>query len=125
MSVNCFPIFHKFRQLSEEKDHPRTIACDFDGTLATYDGWKGPEHFGEPIKRTIDALKKEKENGSRIIIHTCRTNPKLTDDKDVLDMLGEWLTKNDVPHDEIWVDEGKPIADEYWDDRAINVKDIK
>ncbi len=27
------------------------IGVDFDGTLATYDGWKGPSVLGEPIPK--------------------------------------------------------------------------
>ena len=30
---------------------------DLDGTIAYYDGWKGPEHIGEPIPSMIEILK--------------------------------------------------------------------
>jgi len=104
----------------------RTIACDLDGTLAKYSGWKGHESIGDPIEKTIKKLKKEKEKGSKIIIHTARIRED--DDKEFdiakrVEIISNWLTKNNVPHDEIWQDVGKPIADEYWDDRAVVIKE--
>lgn len=119
--ISDFKLFVKLKEV-----HQRTIASDFDGTIATYDGWKGPDNFGQPMKNTIDKLKKEKQNGSMIVIHTCRLNPELQKDGvNSKELLMKWLADNDVPYDDIWVGEGKPIADEYWDDRAVNVKDLK
>ena len=34
------------------------IGFDLDGTLAEYDGWKGIEHIGKPIKPMCDLIKK-------------------------------------------------------------------
>ena len=36
--------------------HP-TIAVDFDGVIADYDGWKGPEILGSPRQDVIAALR--------------------------------------------------------------------
>ena len=48
------------------------IAVDFDGTLATYDGWKGPASVGEPIipmlRRVLDWL----THGKDVVIFTAR-----------------------------------------------------
>ena len=31
------------------------IAIDLDGTLAEYDGWKGIDNIGKPIKGAVEA----------------------------------------------------------------------
>lgn len=34
------------------------IGVDFDGTLATYFGWDGPDHIGDPIPKMVEKVKK-------------------------------------------------------------------
>jgi hypothetical protein len=48
---------------------------DLDGTLATYDGWKGPHHIGEPIPTTIARLKERLRLGQEVRIFTARVAP--------------------------------------------------
>lgn len=48
------------------------IACDLDGTLAHYDGWKGYEHIGEPIQEMVERVKKWKKEGMDVRIFTAR-----------------------------------------------------
>ena len=55
------------------------IAVDFDGTLAMYDGYKGPEHVGEPVPKMLDLVKGWLTSGKTVKIMTARVNPK---DKD-------------------------------------------
>ena len=100
----------------------RVIAVDFDGVIAEYDHWRGITHFGKPIKKTIDELQAEKAIGTYIIIHSTRTNPAVNSGytvENLVEILKGWFEKNNVPYDEIWAGIGKPIADEYWDDRAV------
>jgi hypothetical protein len=33
------------------------IGVDLDGTLAVYDGWKGPEHIGAPVPKMVERVK--------------------------------------------------------------------
>lgn len=100
---------------------PRTIAVDLDGTLASKEeGWLGFHHIGAPIMSVIEELRREKAAGSYIILHSCRV--ATIDNKihpESLDVIRDWLKKNDVPIDEIWTAAGKPGAAEYWDDRAV------
>jgi len=68
------------------------VAVDFDGVIATYDGWKGFDVLGEPIVETIKGLQKLHEEGYYIIIYTCRLDtPKLR----------QWLKDNNVPYDDL------------------------
>lgn len=108
--------------LQNIKKHKRTIACDLDGVIAEYDHFKGIEIIGNPIKSVIDDLKKEKDSGSVIIVYTARVNTQANPDYTVDDLVGivkNYLDKNEVPYDTIWQGVGKPMADEYWDDRAV------
>jgi len=98
---------------------PQKIACiDLDGTICHYDEWKGESHFGELVDGAKRALKNLKTNDWLIIIYTTRSNKQL---------ISNFLNKNDLPFD--FVNEnpnqpvnakgGKPYADVYIDDRAI------
>lgn len=51
------------------------IGVDFDGTLATYDGWKGASHCGEPIGAMVFRVKKWLADGREVRIFTARMWP--------------------------------------------------
>jgi len=51
---------------------------DFDRTLVTYTGWKGPGHVGETIEPSLSALIQHLEAGDRVKIFTARIHPVLT-----------------------------------------------
>ncbi|MBK9055351.1 MAG: hypothetical protein IPL78_31960 [Chloroflexi bacterium] len=94
------------------------ICVDLDGTIAHYDVWIGPEHFGEPIDGVHEALKALQEAGWLIIIFTTRHQ---------VDLIRRYLESHQIPFDYInenpdqpdgaWA--GKPFADVYVDDRAV------
>jgi len=97
----------------------KKIVCfDFDGVIATYDGWKGFDVLGKPIQKTINVMKKLKDKGYFITIFTTRVvTPKLL----------KWLEKYEVPYDSINstahnppCTSFKPIYHCVVDDRAIN-----
>lgn len=48
------------------------IAVDLDGTLATYDGWKGIKHIGEPIPKMVEKIKEHIKDGFDVRIYTAR-----------------------------------------------------
>jgi adenylylsulfate kinase len=92
-----------------------TIAVDFDGVLADYDGWKGADILGQPRNDVIAVLDILRREGWKIIVHTTRS------EKQILD----YLRANRIPYDEInnnsdYQNAGtKPVATVYWDDRAL------
>ena len=53
------------------------LAVDFDGTAAHYDGWKGSEHVGEPVKPMLDRMKRWLREGEDVRIFTSRANDPL------------------------------------------------
>ena len=46
------------------------VGFDLDGTLAKYDGWKGIDHIGDPIKPMCDLIKKLHSDGKLVKILT-------------------------------------------------------
>lgn len=50
---------------------------DLDGTLAKYDGWKGLDNIGEPIKPMVDLIKQMQAEGKTVKILTARVAPRL------------------------------------------------
>ena len=62
-----------FKKLDEEKELKKLwIGVDMDGTLAKYDGWKGWDHFGEPIKPVVDKIHAWSKRGVLVCIFTAR-----------------------------------------------------
>lgn len=53
------------------------IGVDLDGTLAHYDGWKGPEHIGAPIPAMVDLVKEYLAKGTTVKIFTARVHDGL------------------------------------------------
>lgn len=53
---------------------------DLDGTLAKYDGWKGIDHIGEPVKPMVDLIKRMHDEGKAVKIVTARVAPRKLED---------------------------------------------
>lgn len=51
---------------------PRTIAFDFDGVIARYDGFNGADDIQEPIAEVVKAIKLLKQKNFNILIHSTR-----------------------------------------------------
>lgn len=100
---------------SKANNSRRTIAVDFDGVIAEYDGWKGANVLGEPRQDVIEAIRTLRLEGWKIVIHTTRG----------ADEIAGYLAERQIPYDEInrnsdYRTQGvKPVADVYWDDRAL------
>lgn len=48
------------------------IAVDLDGTLAKYDGWKGPEEIGEPVPAMVERVQRWLAEGKDVRVFTAR-----------------------------------------------------
>lgn len=98
------------------------IGVDLDGTLAHYDGWKGPEHIGEPIPRMVERVKAWIAEGKDVRIFTARVCSSQPGDAGLVAMgaIMRWCTQHI----------GRPMAVtsekdwnmiELWDDRCVQV----
>lgn len=103
------------------------IGIDFDGSLVTYDGWRGPDVFGDPIQSMVDRVKQWIAEGKNVRIMTARVSPQgEMDDKDndvniarrgieawCLEKFGKVLP---VTHEKDY------NMIELWDDRAVQLE---
>ena len=102
----------------------KIISVDFDGTLYTDDY---PD-IGDPIWRTINYCKKEKENGAILILWTCRSGQDLVEAIRLckqVELTFDYVNEN--AKESMWGyarDSRKIYADEYIDDKAVNVRDL-
>lgn len=69
------------------------IGFDLDGTLAVYDGWKGPEHIGDPIAPMIELAKSFIANGTEIKIFTARVSSNNPERMKSVSAIMEWSKK--------------------------------
>jgi len=58
--------------MDKEASDEEWIGVDLDGTLAKYDGWKGPDVIGAPIQKMVDRVKRYIGRGKKIKIFTAR-----------------------------------------------------
>ena len=103
------------------------IGVDLDGTLATYSGWKGADHIGEPIPKMVERIKAWRARGVCVKIYTARLighmNPGKTDGvvMDCLTPIQNWCREH--------LGEVLPVTNvedagmlQLWDDRAVQVE---
>lgn len=104
---------------------PKIIAVDFDRTLCIGNNWP---NIGEPNRRVINYIRHSKHLGAKIILYTCREG-KLLDDAIY------WCSQHRIEFDAInenipevinWMGNNsrKIVADEYIDDKAVNIKEF-
>jgi capsule biosynthesis phosphatase len=99
------------------------ICFDLDNTLVTYPTIPGDYSSVRPIEDTINMARKLHSQGHTIIIHTARRMGTHKNNvgaviRDIGKVTFDILDKFEIPYDELIF--GKPIADIYIDDRAIN-----
>ena len=86
------------------------IVVDVDGTIAADDSSLG-YHERRPIVEVINRINRLKKRGARIIIYTARNMRTFEGNVGLINLhtlptLLDWLTRNGVCHDEVYV--GKP-----------------
>lgn len=64
------------------ESHKGWYAFDLDGTLCTYDGWKGPGDLGEPIAPMVERVKALLAAGEDVRIFTARAWSDGTPERD-------------------------------------------
>jgi hypothetical protein len=95
------------------------IGVDLDGTLATYNGWQGETHIGEPIPRMVERVKKWLEEGRDVRIFTARISDTRSLAK-TAEVIYDWCRKHlGQPLPITCMKDMKMI--ELWDDRCIQV----
>jgi capsule biosynthesis phosphatase len=117
---NCIVV--KDNKETKHKNKLR-ICFDLDNTLLTYPAIAGDYSTVKPIYKNLALLKKLKDDGHEIIIYTARRMKTHHGNvgkviKDIAGITIDTLERFNIEYDELIF--GKPIADIYIDDRAIN-----
>tara|TARA_Y200000002_G_C22671849_1_gene660374 strand:+ start:444 stop:2354 length:1911 start_codon:yes stop_codon:yes gene_type:complete len=104
----------------------KRICFDLDNTLVTYPYIQNDYTSVKPIQKNIDLLKYLKRFNNTIIIYTARRMKTHNGNigkinADIGKITFDTLEKFNIPYDEIYF--GKPYADFYIDDLAINCFD--
>lgn len=92
------------------------IGVDLDGTLAYYDGYKGPYHIGPPIQLMVDRVKLWISEGKKVKIFTARAQ-----NKHQITPITAWCIRHLGFPLEI-TNTKDPEMIELWDDRCIQVE---
>lgn len=98
------------------------VACDLDGTLAYYDGWKGISHIGDPVPSVMNRVLSLLEAGHEVTIFTARVARDSKDHERELEEVRH--------HIEVWcrkhIGRILPITaikrswfTEIWDDKSL------
>lgn len=91
------------------------LGIDLDGTLAYYNGWKGPDNIGEPIPKMMERVKKWKAAGIRLKIFTARASIPSQ-----IPPVKKWLEKHGLGDLEITNKKDFQMI-EIWDDNCVQV----
>ena len=99
------------------------VCFDLDNTLVTYPSTPGDYSTVRPIHKMIQLVRELKDAGHTIIIYTARRMATHNGNvgavvRDIGKVTMDTLERFRIPYDELIF--GKPIADMYIDDRAIN-----
>ena len=108
------------------------IGVDFDGTIAYYDGWKGPTELGDPIPAMIARVKQWLAEGREVRIFTARVGACGLANKDGT-ADDQTFAAQQRAAIEKWCEKHVGIAlpvtatkdfgmVELWDDRAVQVQ---
>lgn len=122
--------YHEYPKMIEKNDklaiRSSRICFDFDNTLVTFPLVSGDYTSVQPIKKNIAFLKYLKKFNNTIIIYTARRMKTHRGNigkvnADIGKITFDTLEKFDIPYDEVHF--GKPNADFYIDDLAVNCFD--
>ena len=125
--VPIVPIYIQYTKLIGDQNNllvkPLRICFDLDNTLVTNPTIPNDYSTVKPIPKMIQLLQYLKQNGHEIIIHTARRMKTHKGNvgkvvKDIALVTLQTLEKFNIEYDELIF--GKPIADIYIDDKALN-----
>jgi hypothetical protein len=95
------------------------IGVDLDATLATYDGWHGEYHIGEPVPLMLARVKGWLAAGIKVKIFTARAQQPR--DPAVIAAIEAWCLKHVGQVLEVTNEKDYAMI-QLWDDRAVAVE---
>lgn len=110
-----------------KQDESRTIAIDFDGVIHSFEyGYHDGTIYGTPIEGSIESLKYLSEK-YKIVVFTAKAKADrpLINGKTGIELVWEWLEKNNIRKYISEVTAEKPRCICYIDDKAIQFQNWK
>jgi len=92
------------------------IAFDFDGVIASYNGFVSKEDIQQPNPEVVRAMKLLREKGVKILVHTTRGDEFVRKYCEQFSIPVDYINRRP---DKEGGNPGKPIAYVYIDDRAL------
>ena len=103
------------------EDGEKWFGFDLDGTLAEYNGWKGIDHIGNPIKGTVGYAKSLHDSGRQVKIFTARVAESDQEKRAIArEHIEKWCEKNLGFVPEVTNVKDK-LMETCFDDRSIQV----
>jgi len=97
------------------------VGFDLDGTLATYDRWRGDDHIGKPVELMVRRLLHYIEKGYRCKIFTARVAPlEGRDTARVTRIIQDWCEAHIGHRLEVTCIKDQGLL-QHFDDRCIQV----
>lgn len=97
------------------------IGVDLDGTLAEYDGWKGPTHIGDPVPMMVERVQQWLARGIEVRVFTARASVLDTAEKNsIIEAIGIWTFKHIGTSLAVTCVKDYAMI-ELWDDRCVQV----
>lgn len=97
------------------------IGVDLDGTLAHYDGWKSPEHIGDPVPAMLKRVTAWLAEGREVRIFTARVSHQTVDVEAARIVIQNWCLKHVGIVLEVTCSKDFNMI-ELWDDRCVQVQ---
>lgn len=97
------------------------IGVGLDGTLAKYEGWRGPTHIGEPVPLMVDRVKLWLSEGRTVKVFTARVALLPGEDlTQISDAIFQWCQRHIGTTLEI-TNVKDYAMHELWDTRVVQV----
>ena len=98
------------------------VCVDLDGTIAEWDpNGFDVEVIGNPLPGAVEFMQTLAKN-AMVVIYSCRTNSLVDSPMVAKTRIIDWLRENDIPFDDVYVGQGKPLANVYVDDCAVSCR---
>jgi hypothetical protein len=101
------------------------IGVDLDGTLAEYDGWKGPTHIGRPVTKMLNRVQRWLTEGREVRIFTARvshdgTAERMIQAQEAMYAIRDWVMQHVGRELAVTCVKDYGMV-ELWDDRCVQV----
>lgn len=99
---------------------PGYIGVDLDGTLASYDRYRGATHIGPPVPKMLKRVLHWLHTGQPVVIVTARADPADPSSPEAIAAIRAWCLEHLGQELPVTNQKTKDMV-ELWDDRAVQV----